>query len=128
MPLVVEGLAETAVTERQARARKIKKQFTEGPLVRVATARHQAEAELISGLLLEHGVPSLVRRTGGFDVPDMMFSGPREVLVPESGAETAREALGVPDAEPVPVRTVAPPFRLLVDVRQRSRAPASPAR
>jgi hypothetical protein len=33
------------------------------------------------------------RRSGGFDVPDMLAAGPRDVLVPESGAEAAREAL-----------------------------------
>ncbi len=81
-------------TEAQLRARKVLPQYTEGPLVRVATARHQSEAELISGLLLEAGVPSLARRSGGFDVPDMLAAGPRDILVPASGEEIAREALG----------------------------------
>jgi hypothetical protein len=76
------------------RARKVRPSYTQGRLVRVATARHQAEAELIQNLLLEEGIPSLVRRTGGFDVPDFLASGPRDVLVRESGAEAAREALG----------------------------------
>ena len=39
------------------RARKIKPQLTEGPLVQVAWGRNQAEAEFIQGLLLEEGVP-----------------------------------------------------------------------
>jgi hypothetical protein len=78
-------------------------QYAEGPLVRVATARHQAEAEMIEGLLLEEGVPSLIRRSGGFDVPDFLASGPRDILVPDSGAERAREALGVPEPAPAPV-------------------------
>jgi hypothetical protein len=65
--------------------------------VRVATARHQAEAELLEGMLLEEGIPSLIRRTGGFDVPDFLASGPREILVPASGAELARELLGNPE-------------------------------
>jgi hypothetical protein len=70
--------------------------------VRVATARNQAEAEMIEGLLLEEGIPSLVRRTGGFDVPDFLAGGPRDVLVPAAGADLAREALGTPEpAEPV---------------------------
>jgi hypothetical protein len=60
----------------------------------VATARHQAEAEMIENLLLEQGVPSLVRRSGGFDVPDFLASGPRDILVPASGAGVARELLG----------------------------------
>lgn len=100
MPLViapVEAVAE--VTERQARARKIKRQYSEGPLVRVAVGRHQAEAELIQGLLLEHGVPSMHKRSAGFDVPDMLFSGPRDVFVPQSGEDVAREVLSDVEAD-----------------------------
>jgi len=59
----------------------------------VAGGRNQAEAELIQGLLLEEGVPSLLQRTRGFDVPDMLAAGPRDVMVPQSGAPTAREVL-----------------------------------
>ncbi len=100
MPLVlgeVDGVSE--VTERQERARKTKKQYAEGPLVRVAVGRHQAEAELIQGLLLEHGVPSMYKRSAGFDVPDMLFSGPRDVFVPQSGEDVAREVLAEVEAE-----------------------------
>jgi hypothetical protein len=78
----------------------VRPQYAEGPLVRVATARHQAEAEMLEVLLLEEGVPSLVRRSGGFDVPDFLASGPRDILVPASGAEVAREVLGVPEPAP----------------------------
>ena len=70
----------------RARARKVHPPYAEGELVRVATARHQAEAEMLQGLLLDAGVPSLVRRSGGFDVPDFLAAGPRDVLVP-TGAE-----------------------------------------
>src|SRR5262245_10288331 len=62
--------SEPAVSARHERARKIKPQYAEGELVKVAWARHQAEAELLQGLLLEEGVPSVVRRARGFDVPD----------------------------------------------------------
>jgi len=95
MPLVYAGAtgADQPVTERHARARKIKPQYAEGPLVRVAGARHQAEAEFIQGLLLEEGVPSMLRRSAGFDVPDFLAGGPRDVMVPISGAQTAREVL-----------------------------------
>ena len=51
-------------------------------------------------MLLEEGVPSLMRRSGGFDVPDFLASGPRDILVPASGATAAREILQLP--EPVP--------------------------
>ena len=81
------------VSDRHERARKIKPQLTEGPLVRVAGARNQAEAEFILGLLLEEGVPSLLRRSAGFDVPDFLAAGPRDVLVPEAALATAREVL-----------------------------------
>ena len=58
-------------SELAIRARKVRPGYAEGPLVRVAFARHQAEAEMIQGLLLEEGIPSLVRRSGGFDVPGL---------------------------------------------------------
>jgi len=79
---------------------KIDPEYTRGDLVRVAGGRNQAEAELIQGLLLEWGVPSILRRTAGFDVPDFLAAGPRDVLVPESGAETAREVLLQADLAP----------------------------
>ena len=86
--------------ERHERARKIRPQYAEGPLVKVVGARNQAEAELLQGMLLEEGVPSLMRRSGGFDVPDFLASGPRDILVPSSGATAAREILQLPDPEP----------------------------
>jgi hypothetical protein len=88
------------------RARKVRPQYAEGPLVRVASARHQAEAEMLEGILLEQGVPALIRRSGGFDVPDFLAAGPRDILVPASGAEVAREALGVETPAPRPRSTV----------------------
>lgn len=81
------------LTERQERARKIKPQLAEGELVYVVGARNQAEGEFIQALLLEEGVPSLLRRTAGFDVPDFLAAGPRDVLVPQSGEMAAREVL-----------------------------------
>jgi hypothetical protein len=102
MPLVHPGAEplETPLSEAHGRARKINPAFTEGELVRVAGGRNQAEAELIQGLLLEEGVPSVVRRTAGFDVPDFLAAGPRDVLVPEAGAETARDLLLQADLAP----------------------------
>ena len=95
MPLVYSpGIGESRpITERHMRARKVKPQLAEGKLVRVAGARNQAEGEFIQGLLLEEGVPSLLRRSAGFDVPDFLAAGPRDVLVPQSGVATAREIL-----------------------------------
>jgi hypothetical protein len=95
MPLTYAGKVghEEPVTETHERARKIKPQYSRGDLRRVATASQQAEAEFIQKLLLEEGVPSTLRRTAGFDVPDFLAAGPRDVLVPESGVEVARQML-----------------------------------
>jgi hypothetical protein len=95
LPLVLESASDPAspISERHARARKVKPQLTEGDLVKVAWARNQAEAEFIQGLLLEEGVPSLLRRSAGFDVPDFLAAGPRDVMVPASGLDAAREIL-----------------------------------
>jgi hypothetical protein len=95
MPLVHAGVTgvDQPITEAGERARKIKPQYAEGDLVRVAGGRNQAEAEFIQGLLLEEGIPSVQRRSRGFDVPDFLAAGPRDVLVPQSGAVAAREVL-----------------------------------
>ena len=95
MPLVYAGVqgVEAPITETHERARKIKPQYADGDLVRVAGGRNQAEAEFIQGLLLEEGVPSMLRRSAGFDVPDYLAAGPRDILVPASGAETAHDVL-----------------------------------
>lgn len=94
------GSLDEPLSDAHGRYRKIDPRFTEGELVRVAGGRNQAEAELIQGLLLEWGVPSVLRRTAGFDVPDFLAAGPRDVLVPEAGAETAREVLLQADLAP----------------------------
>ena len=96
-PLVHADPVAPRDSERRDRARKIRPQYAEGPLVKVVGARNQAEAELLQGMLLEEGVPSLMRRSGGFDVPDFLASGPRDILVPSSGAEAAREILRLPE-------------------------------
>jgi hypothetical protein len=64
-----------------------------GELVRVAEGSNQAEAELIQGLLLKEGVPSMLRRRAGYDTPGFPAAGPRDVMVPESRAAAAREVL-----------------------------------
>lgn len=99
--------AARAPTSAQERARKVQARYADGPLVRVAAARHQSEAEFLQGLLLEEGIPSLLRRSGGFDVPDFLAAGPRDILVPQSGALAAREALGTTAP---PVGSAAPPL------------------
>ncbi len=109
MPLVQAG-AETPErphSEAHERARKIRPELTRGELVRVAGGRNQPEAELIQNILLEEGVPSILRRSAGFDVPDFLAAGPRDVMVPESGAELARATLASADIEAAPLRPAA---------------------
>ena len=95
MPLTYAGKVdiEESATGSREQARKINPEYTRGDLRRVTTASQQPEAELIQMLLLEEGIPSTVRRSAGFDVPDFLAAGPRDVLVPESGLGIAREIL-----------------------------------
>jgi hypothetical protein len=70
-----------------------------GKLVKVAFAPNQIEAEMIQGLLSEHGIVSLLKRGPGFDVPEFLAVGPRQVFVAEAAAAQAREVLaGTPGA------------------------------
>jgi hypothetical protein len=101
MPLVYTGNeAEQPITEAQERARRIRPQYTEGELVKVAGGRNLAEAELVQGILLDQGIPSVQRRTRGFDVPDFLAAGPRDILVPESAARDALDLLTDADLGP----------------------------
>jgi hypothetical protein len=116
MPLVYSAALgkPMTVSDSHERARKIKPQYSEGEPIRVASARNQAEAEFLQGMLLEEGVPSMVRRSAGFDVPDFLAAGPRDILVPESGVTAAREILleaDVVGSDP-PAPPVARPARL----------------
>jgi hypothetical protein len=115
VPLVISAEDAGKVSERQERARKIKPQLAEGKLIKVVGARNQAEGEFIQGLLLEEGVPSMLRRSAGFDVPDFLAAGPRDVLVPESGLSAAREILLEAELISVgPTGKVVAPVRLLI--------------
>jgi hypothetical protein len=121
MPLVYVGRGEEEpITEAHERARKIKPQYTGGRQVRVARANNLAEAELIQGMLLEEGIPSVQRRARGWDVPDFLAAGPRDILVPEAGADASRELLadvqtGQPAADLDATHTT-PPLRLLAGI------------
>ncbi|HET7510485.1 MAG TPA: DUF2007 domain-containing protein [Solirubrobacterales bacterium] len=64
-----------------------------GKLVKVAFARNQVEGEMLQGLLQEAGIPSLLKRTFGFDNPDFLAGGPHDVWVYENAAKRAREVL-----------------------------------
>jgi pimeloyl-ACP methyl ester carboxylesterase len=122
MPLVYAGTREEdPVTDAHERARKVRPQFARGELVRVTGAHSLADGEMIQGILLDQGIPSLLRRTRGFDVPDFLAAGPRDVLVPESGYERARDLLRGADlltaeAEPGSLPGIGSPLRLAVGV------------
>jgi|SRR5690349_10034477 hypothetical protein len=78
---------------RDDTAGKVNPEYAQGDLVRVLGVRNQIEGEFIQGLLLEEGVPSILRRSMGFDVPDFLASGPRDVMVPRSGVSASRDVL-----------------------------------
>lgn len=63
-------------------------------LVRVAVAKNGPEGEMIEGLLADAGIPVLLVRSKGFDVPDFLAAGPRDVMVPADAQAKAREILG----------------------------------
>ncbi|HET6999169.1 MAG TPA: hypothetical protein VFI03_11320 [Solirubrobacterales bacterium] len=64
-----------------------------GPLVKVGFGRTQAEAELLQGLLTGAGIPSVLKRSRGFDNPDFLASGPHDVFVNSDHAQEARTVL-----------------------------------
>ena len=108
----------TYPSTREELADKVKPELADGDLVKVAGARNQSEAEFLQRLLLEVGVPSVLRRARGFDVPELLAAGQRDVLVPESGVEVARDVLLQADLVPVlpDSGTAAPRVRLLAGI------------
>jgi Putative prokaryotic signal transducing protein len=64
-----------------------------GKLIKVGFARNQAEAEMLQALLLESGIPSILKRSGGFDAPEFLAAGPRDIWVNEGQAQKARRIL-----------------------------------
>jgi hypothetical protein len=70
-------------------------------LVKVAVAQNEVEAGFLQGLLREEGIPSAVRRSAGFDVPEFLAAGPRDILVSPSDRQPATELLA-PQPEAVP--------------------------
>jgi hypothetical protein len=109
MPLVYADTGDQEpITEAHERARKIRPQYAHGDLRRVTGAQNMADGEMIQSILLDHGIPSMLRRARGFDVPDFLAAGPRDVLVPESGYEVARDLL----AGSAMLSVEAPPERL----------------
>jgi hypothetical protein len=61
--------------------------------VKVAAAPDESVALLMDGVLRDAGIPSLIQRAAGFDAPDFLAAGPRDVLVPGSLVEEVRRVL-----------------------------------
>ena len=61
--------------------------------MKVAVAPNETSALLMDGVLKDAGVPALIQRAPGFDAPDFLSAGPRDVLVPGSLWEEARQLL-----------------------------------
>ena len=88
------ALASDGQRASAARARKIKPQYSEGALVKVARAAQPARGGVHRGAAARGGHPQHAAPLGGFDVPDCLVGRPaRRAGAPESGAEAAREAL-----------------------------------
>jgi hypothetical protein len=64
-----------------------------GKLVKVGFARSQAEAEMLQGLLLDSAIPSILKRSRGFDNPDFLGGGPHDIWVNAEHAQSARRLL-----------------------------------
>jgi hypothetical protein len=60
---------------------------------KVAAASDETNALLMEGVLKDAGIPSLIQRAPGFDAPDFLAAGPRDVLVPGSLVEEAKRVL-----------------------------------
>jgi hypothetical protein len=100
--------AEPSLDVRHRRARERAPQLADHDLVKIASAYNQVEAEFLQGLLHEQGVPSVLRRSPGFDVPGFLVAGQRDVLVAMSSVELARDALGDTEREPLLRASAAP--------------------
>jgi hypothetical protein len=61
--------------------------------VRVAAAPDESVALLMDGVLKDAGIPSLIQRAPGFDAPDFLAAGPRDVQVPDSFLGEAKQVL-----------------------------------
>jgi len=74
-------------------ARKINPRYAEGPLVRLTRASNEPEGEMVRQLLLDAGIPALLRRAADRPIPELLAGGPFDVFVAAGGLQAAREAL-----------------------------------
>jgi hypothetical protein len=92
LPLVHPEREEEA-SESRRRRRKVNPLYTEGRPVKIARAPNLVQAELIAGMLLEEGIPCMLSAGRAIMAVYAPVVGPRDVLVPESAVEAAREVL-----------------------------------
>jgi hypothetical protein len=114
-----DTIDDRTVGDRDERARESDPRYSGRELVRVARATNQAEAEFLQGLLLEHSIPSTLLRSPGFDVPDMLAAGPRDVMVPAARHAMAREVLLQTETDRGEHTVPTPPARALAALPAR---------
>ena len=61
--------------------------------MKVAAAPDDSSTLLMEGLLKDADIPSLIQRAPGFDAPDFLSAGPRDLLVPASLLGEAKQVL-----------------------------------
>ena len=61
--------------------------------MKVTAAPDESSALLMEGLLKDADIPSLIQRAPGFDAPDFLSAGPRDLLVPASLLGEAKQVL-----------------------------------
>jgi hypothetical protein len=61
--------------------------------VKVAAAPDESSTLLMEDLLKDADIPSLIQRAPGFDAPDFLSAGPRDLLVPASLLGEAKQVL-----------------------------------
>ena len=61
--------------------------------MKVTAAPDESSALLMEGLLKDADIPSRIQRAPGFDAPDFLSAGPRDLLVPASLLGEAKQVL-----------------------------------
>lgn len=70
---------------------RLRPEYAHGELVAVTTVQNPAEAEMLREMLLAEGIPSMIRIARSLNPLDRLGGGRHDVLVRESGYETAYE-------------------------------------
>ena len=106
MPLVHPERGEHDAGPGGRKGRKVNPLYAEGRPVKVARAANLVQAELIAGILLEEGIPCML--SSPIVAVYAPVAGARDVLVPESAVEAARDALAYSAEQAKAARDSAP--------------------